>query len=250
MNIQQHTPPLHHWERWCRRVRPQQKPWRRRAPSSLTWSCWQRLAADAWTPVIALREGQRRDSGGKSKQSWHPEDRKRTGSAALGKPEPPSLPARKARAGGRASNRIIATAQSRQRNHDVDNMTRNNNSTDMNFQGEPRVTADTSLDDLRVSYRSSQQTLKPRSRRVICPAWPSLKGQFTKMTKKTEHKTSAIAAWIFSSMAKSIEIFWLFSLLINLPISSLVLHSVLGLLSYVAKKQQICIFEQLEEKIY
>lgn len=57
-----HTPPLRRWERWCQRVQPRRKPWPRKVPSSLTWSYWRMLAVDAWIPVIALQDWQRRDS--------------------------------------------------------------------------------------------------------------------------------------------------------------------------------------------
>lgn len=161
--MDQHTPPLHHWERWCRRARPQRKPWRRRVLSSLTWSCLQMLAADAWTPVIALCEGQGRDSGGsgggwekEQTESWHPEERKRTCSA-LGKPALPSLfQPRRHEAGGWASKWIITTMNSRQRNNYLESIKPNINSIDKNFQGEPRIIADTSLGDLCVSSLGTQ----------------------------------------------------------------------------------------------
>lgn len=48
---------------------------------------------------------------------------------------------------------------SQQKNHYQENIMANFNFIDINFQGKPRNIADTSLDDLRVSYIGLQQTL-------------------------------------------------------------------------------------------
>lgn len=203
MDIHYHTPPLHRWERWCRRVRPQQKPWPRRVPSSLTWSCWQTLAVDAWIPVIALWEGQRRDSGG-SGRGWekkranrvltHRGDRQRCSWQAC-------IALTSSQAG--TSWRLSIKMDNHHSEEPTEEPLFGEHKAKYQFQGEPRIIADTLLSDLSVS---SLQTLKLNSYLVLCQAWSSLQGQFTNIT----HTQKKI--WLCCMKLQEWE--WLFSLLI------------------------------------
>lgn len=121
------------------------------------------------------RRKRRRFRKKKSKHpaTWHPEERTRTRQRCSWQACSALASANKARAAGWASERIIATVKGQQRNHYQEDIKPNINSIDINGQGEPRIIADTSLNDLSVRERIQSQTLNLKLYFLLRQVWSS-----------------------------------------------------------------------------